>query len=172
MAETGKQFDAAALAGATLAAVLAVMTGEGKWEPVSIVVGATLFLIVAAYERDRSRTAEQTLALAAVNAFVCLLIAAPLLELLLEGLGLNAPPASPVNVPAIRLGQTEPSRIPEAVLPGLWLLFLFFGVRYLNSGRFIIHDFVVRVTGAQRWAARDSEISTQPGFYPRNSGTS
>jgi hypothetical protein len=90
-------FDAAALAGATLAAAISIFTKEGPYDWLSGTVGSTLILILYAYERRRPRDFAQTLAFSASFAVAGLLVFGVLAEKFLELQGMSAPqtPAGP-----------------------------------------------------------------------------
>jgi hypothetical protein len=80
-------FDAAALAGTTLAGSLTVFMEPGPFDLLNAVVGLTLFLILLAYERKRQRDFLQSIALASAAGFTVILAVGTLLEwLCAEGL--------------------------------------------------------------------------------------
>jgi ABC-type Mn2+/Zn2+ transport system permease subunit len=72
--------DAAALAGAALAAVFAVFLQVGPYDALEFILGLTLSVILIAYQRKIRRDSWQSLAMSMTFGFCVLLIAAPLLE--------------------------------------------------------------------------------------------
>jgi hypothetical protein len=78
--------DSAALAGATMAAVLAVVIPVGPFDVFSIPVGIALFLVILAHEGARRRDSRaRRLSFAASTAFALVLVVGPLIELFLHG---------------------------------------------------------------------------------------
>jgi hypothetical protein len=77
-----EHIDSAALAGATLAGVLAVLVPEGPFDWTGPVVGITLLALIYAYIWRGRRTRAQSVAVAAVVAFCSLLIFGVFLELI------------------------------------------------------------------------------------------
>lgn len=78
---TDRKVDPAALAGAVLAATLAVQIEPGPYDLINFIQGATLLLLLFAYVLDGKRSVVQSAAAAAVVALVALLLAGPLWEL-------------------------------------------------------------------------------------------
>ena len=80
-----ESIDSAALAGATIAAVLAVVIPKGPFDVMSIPIGLTLVMIILAYEgrRPRRRVARR-LAFAASTGFSLVLVIGPMIELWLH----------------------------------------------------------------------------------------
>jgi len=72
--------DAAALAGATLAAAVSNLMGTGPFDWLSGILGVSLLLIVLAFEGPRGRSPLQTVAFSAVTALAALLPVALVLE--------------------------------------------------------------------------------------------
>jgi hypothetical protein len=72
--------DAAALAGAALAAVFAVFLQVGPYDALEFILGLTLSVILIAYQRNIKRDFWQSLAISMTFGFCILLIAAPLIE--------------------------------------------------------------------------------------------
>ncbi len=75
-------FDPAALAGAAVAAAIAVTISPGPYDVLSVVIGATLLAIIGAYEQGRRRNLSQSAAMGTVIGLVAILPAGYLLELL------------------------------------------------------------------------------------------
>lgn len=76
-------YDAAALPGATLAAVLAIFIPKGPYSVLSAIIGITLIAILFAFENGRERSQSQTFALSCVVALSGLLIVGFVAELCL-----------------------------------------------------------------------------------------
>jgi hypothetical protein len=86
--------DPAALGGAAIAAVLAIMLTKGPYDWLNVVEGVTLVLILFAYQSNRPRNLPQSMAFGAVVALVFLPIIGVALELIrgggsLEGMLVN-----------------------------------------------------------------------------------
>lgn len=67
-------FDAAALAGAILAGVLASMVAEGPFEWTNVAIGVTVLSLLIAYLGRRKRTVGKSIAFSTVFAYSSLLI--------------------------------------------------------------------------------------------------
>lgn len=65
--------DPAALAAATLAAAISTIAPAGPYGPVGVMIGATILVLILAYDVDPNRTPWQSLAFAAVCALILLL---------------------------------------------------------------------------------------------------
>jgi hypothetical protein len=66
--------DPAALAAASLAAAISVIAPPGPYGPGSMVIGATILVVILAYDVDPHRTPWQSLAFSAVCALISLLV--------------------------------------------------------------------------------------------------
>jgi formate hydrogenlyase subunit 3/multisubunit Na+/H+ antiporter MnhD subunit len=77
--------DSAALAGATMAAVLTVVIPKGPFDSFSIPIGVSLAVLVCAFELHRRRTAAKSLAFATALSFPLLLIVGPFVEAARQG---------------------------------------------------------------------------------------
>ena len=78
-------YDAAALAAAAVAGALAAAVNPGPYDVFSVIISATILLVIWAYERKRARSLSQSVALGAVVAFVSLLALGLPLELIAGG---------------------------------------------------------------------------------------
>jgi hypothetical protein len=76
--------DPAALATASVAAIVSVMVAEGPFNVLSLAVGPTILLVLFAHDRDPSRSRGASLHVAAVTAFAGMLIAAYPMEMLFK----------------------------------------------------------------------------------------
>ncbi|MDN3922484.1 hypothetical protein [Roseateles violae] len=110
---TSTPYDAAALAGAALAGALAAAVNPGPYDIFSAIISVTILLVIWAYERGRNRDFAQSLALAAVVAFVSLLLLGLPLELL-------AGQGSLDGVCALGNGNCRPNEY-ETAVPDWWL---------------------------------------------------
>ena len=120
-------FDAAALSGATLAAVVTVYIPKGPFGWISGIVGLVLLLILVSYESERPRTQLQSLALGAVCGLSSLLIVGLVAELIISHGSLSG----------IIGGNGElESQVSDNLLPAIWpfvsLLFFAFDRLYLQ----------------------------------------
>lgn len=77
-------FDSAALSGACLAAVLAIMIDPGPFDLMNLAVGITLLLLIIGFE-TWPRSGRRAVALAATTSFIFLLVVGPLAELCYGG---------------------------------------------------------------------------------------
>lgn len=75
-----RQHDSAALAGAALAAVIAIYTQSGPFQYSSFAIGVSILLLVCGYEIDKARTRMQSLALACICALASILVIGAILE--------------------------------------------------------------------------------------------
>src|SRR5262245_43005334 len=114
-------YDAAALVSAALAAALAAAIEPGPYDLFSTMIGATILLVIFAFERKSSRDWLQSSALGAVFGFVSLLFLGIALEAIAGGGSLGG--VCPI----------QPCRPNEFVssVPDWWLLIAWLGVSFI-----------------------------------------
>jgi hypothetical protein len=102
------QFDPAALAGAALSAVLATMLVSGPFDWINLILGITILVLLIAFVEGHQRSRLQSIALGAICAFCSLLVIGPMLEVMLQGAGVQPEPGE--------------SRVPSEALFAIWIV--------------------------------------------------
>lgn len=115
-------FDAAALAVATAAGAISLVTESGPYDWFAGIIGLTLLAVIWAYEWVRERTWQQRLALAMCSAFISMLVLGVVLEISYSGIeldGICPPTGLPYTFDCPVDGD---SAVPEPFLLCFWPL--------------------------------------------------
>lgn len=122
----GKEIDAAALAGAAMAASLSVLIAEGPFEWMNVVVGMSLLALVWAFEGRRPRRWRQSLAYGATVSLCALLCVGFVLEVWLSPQRYAMLTSSPRHVQQMRadaaLTEKAVSEVPPLWIVGSWVV--------------------------------------------------